>query len=196
MNELSFTDRQIWLNKPHYAEVSDDRIFMISDENTDFWEKTYYGFQHHNGHAVGAETTEDFTFQVRIRANFRFLYDQAGVLIRRDESHWIKAGIEFNDGQPSVGCVVTSDFSDWSTGIFPGDPGDFWIRATLKNDAVRIQYSTDGQTWPLLRLSPWPGGYQTFIGVMCCSPTRKELSVEFTEFSLTPALSKDLHDLS
>lgn len=40
---------------------------------------------------------------------------QAGLLIYIDDSHWVKAGIEFCDGKPRLSVVVCNVFSDWST---------------------------------------------------------------------------------
>jgi len=193
---LSGTAQNIWINRPEQSEVSEDRIVIVSDAHTDFWENTYYNFRHYTGHVYGKETEQDFTFQIRVKANFRALYDQAGIFIGDSETTWIKAGIEFNDGQPSIGCVVTDKNSDWSTGLFPGNADDFWMRVTSKNNVIRIQYSIDGKHWPLLRLCTWPGAQKKIIGVMCCSPKTKGLSAEFSEILLTPPLDKDLHDLS
>ena len=39
--------------------------------------------------------------QVRVRANYDALYDQAGIMARLDERNWIKAGIEKSDGHVS-----------------------------------------------------------------------------------------------
>ncbi|MFJ5356096.1 DUF1349 domain-containing protein [Pectobacterium sp. CHL-2024] len=193
---LSGTEQNAWINRPEYSEISEDRIVIVSDAHTDFWENTHYGFSHYTGHAYGKETESDFTFQVRIKADFKTLYDQAGIFIGGTKTAWIKAGIEFNDGQPAIGCVVTDNNADWSTGVFPGNPGDFWMRVTSKSDVIRIQYSIDGENWPLLRLCRWPGAGKKFIGVMCCSPKRKGLSAEFTDILLTPPLDRELHDLS
>ena len=185
-----------WINRPAVVEQQADRLVVTTDANTDFWLKTYYGFSRHSGHACGYAVNGDFTLQVKIRADFRQLYDQAGIFIRDDEQHWVKAGIEFNDGAPAIGCVVTREFSDWSTGIFPGDARQFWMRVTLKDEALRIQYSCDGVSWPLLRLAPWSGNAARFVGVMCCSPERQGLEVEFSELQLGDPLQKSLHDLS
>ncbi|GBP06388.1 Regulation of enolase protein 1 [Eumeta japonica] len=53
--------------------------------------------------------------RVCVEANFTSLYDQAGVMLLVDEKHWIKSGIEYNDGQPMIGSVLTNQFSDWAT---------------------------------------------------------------------------------
>lgn len=76
-------------------------------------------------------------------------------MLMQDARRWIKAGIEYNDGAPAIGSVLTQGTSDWATGIFPGDPGEFWLRLTRRGEALRLQYSTDGQLWPLLRLCPF-----------------------------------------
>lgn len=91
--------------------------------------------------------------------------------------------------------MLTLDYSDWATGIFPGNPREFWLRLTRKDDALRLQYSTDGLSWPLLRLCPFPAG-KVKVGVMCCTPERQGLAVKFSDMTLTPPLNKSLHDLS
>ena len=36
---------------------------------------------------------------LRFRGDFAAQYDQAGLMLRVDAEHWIKAGIEFADGR-------------------------------------------------------------------------------------------------
>jgi len=186
----------VWINPPPRHRLENDQLQFETALNSDFWQRTWYGFERHSGHAYGFWIDEDFTVQVQVRADFSQLYDQAGLFIQDDETHWVKAGIEFNDDQPAIGCVVTRERSDWSTGLFPGDPRTFWLRATLVNEALRIQYSTDGERWPLLRLSPWPGRARRFVGVMGCSPEREGLAIGFSHFIISPPSGKALHDLS
>ncbi|HBV38611.1 MAG TPA: DUF1349 domain-containing protein [Erwinia sp.] len=186
----------VWINRPDEYSFESGKLRLTTADNTDFWEQTYYGFQRHTGHAYGFYVEEDFTLQVKVMADFCQLYDQAGIFIRDDEQHWVKAGIEFNDDRSSIGCVVTREKSDWSTGLFPGNPQVFWMRATLENEALRIQYSTDGEIWPLLRLCHWPKAKQRFIGVMGCTPERQGLEITFADFSIGLPSGKPLHDLT
>lgn len=186
----------VWINTPDTYSFIDDKLVFTTEANTDFWEQTYYGFHRHTGHAYGFYLESDFSVQVKIRADFCHLYDQAGIFLRDDKDHWVKAGIEFNDAQSSVGSVVTRITSDWSTGLFPGDPAVFRMRATLQNEALRIQYSADGITWPLLRLCHWPAGMRHFVGVMGCTPEREGLEIVFEDFAIGPPSGKPLHDLT
>lgn len=184
-----------WINEPQQWRCNDGRLDVVTDSQTDFWCRTWYGFERFSGHVFAADMADDFTFQTRVRADFSTLYDQAGIMLLSDERHWLKAGIEFNDGAPAIGSVLTLEHSDWATGPFPGDPREFWLRLTRKGEALRLQYSTDGLHWPLLRLGYFPSG-PAKVGVMCCTPERRGLAVEFSAISLTPANDKALHDLS
>jgi len=185
-----------WINEPKQWSNNAGSIQVVTEDTTDFWSHTWYGFNRFSGHVYGWDVTEDFTLQVRVRGDFTTLYDQAGVMITADESHWLKAGIEFNDGQPMIGSVLTDTNSDWATGLFSGDPRDFWMRITLTKGCLRVQYSTDGVVWPLLRLCSFPTTKSVHVGLMCCTPQRAGLSVEFSDIQLGAALKKELHDLS
>ncbi len=186
-----------WLNEPQSWSLDKGVLSVTTDQNTDFWQKTWYGFERFSGHIFAREVAGDFTFQVHVRADFTTLYDQAGIMFMADEKHWLKAGIEFNDDAPAIGSVLTLGHSDWATGVFPGEAKEFWMRLTRKKDSLRLQYSTDGQQWPLLRLSFFPPERENgFVGVMCCTPERGGLAVQFDNMQLTPALEKNLHDLT
>ncbi|OON38699.1 hypothetical protein BTJ39_17755 [Izhakiella australiensis] len=188
-------DSFYWINEPQQWQRNDAALRVVTDENTDFWRKTWYGFERFSGHIFATDVDNDFTFQVRLRAEFTELYDQAGIMFMSDSQHWLKAGIEFNDGAPAIGSVLTLENSDWATGIFTGNPRDFWLRLTRKGDSLRLQYSSDAQHWPLLRLCHFPHG-SAKVGVMCCTPERRGLVVDFQDITLTPPLDKALHDLS
>lgn len=185
-----------WLNEPAEWHQTDDGLQVVTDKQTDFWRSTWYGFERHSGHLYGCEVEGEFTFQVCVEGEFTTLYDQAGLMLLQDDAHWLKAGIEYNDAQPMIGSVLTNPRSDWATGIFTGNPRRFWLRLTRLADCLRLQYSTDGEVWPLLRLAPFPPSEHCFIGVMCCTPERQGLAVRFSDLRLTAPLGKALHDLS
>ena len=185
-----------WLNPPPRAEFTPDGLFVETGEGSDFWRETHYGFTRDSGHFLGVETADGFTAEVRMRARFETLYDQAGLMVRIDERRWIKAGIELSDGQACLGSVLTVDRSDWATGPFEGDPSDVWMRVSLGGGVLRLQASRDGRHWPLVRLCPFPVSERYLVGPMACTPERAGLEVRFSDWSLGPHLRKDLHDLT
>jgi hypothetical protein len=133
---------------------------------------------------------------MRIQAQYRELYDQAGLMVRLSETEWIKAGIELSDGRPMASSVLTLGKSDWATAAYANDPTDFRMRVTVKAGVLRLQLSSDGKIWPLMRLSPFPMAKSYRVGPMCCTPERAGLTVVFSEFRVTEPAQKHLHDLS
>jgi uncharacterized protein len=188
--------RCAWLNVPETWELDDGRLRVVTDARTDFWRETHYGFTRDNGHFFGCDVAGGFTAQLRVRARYDALYDQAGIMVRLDARNWIKAGIEQSDGRALLSSVLTVGRSDWATGTYGDDPTDFWVRATVSGDVVRVQVSPDGQRWPLARLAPFPRAASYLVGPVCCTPERAGLEVEFSAFEVTPPLGKGLHDLS
>ncbi|WP_313198234.1 DUF1349 domain-containing protein [Rhizobium sp.] len=184
-----------WLNEPSEWRLSGDSLTVTTDNKTDFWRETFYGFTRDTGHFLGVTTTEPFTAQVRVRGGFRNLYDQAGLMVRIDENRWVKAGVEFTDGQLFLSTVVTNGKSDWSVSR-PISSDHFLIRITLVGGAMRIQASTEGVTWPLLRLAPFQRAKTYLVGPMTCSPEGSGLKTQFTEFSIRPPQTNGLHNLS
>lgn len=185
-----------WLNQPEKFEIHDETLRVTSDAGTDFWRKTRYGFIRDNGHLFGVPVDGDFTAQVHVAGSFTALYDQAGIMVRIDEENWIKCGVEFSDGQLWLSTVLTVDHSDWAVSSAPAMPQGFWLRVTVSEGVIRVQYSVDGKVWPLLRLAPFPAAARYLVGPMCCTPERGGLEVAFSQFAVGPAVVKDLHDLS
>jgi regulation of enolase protein 1 (concanavalin A-like superfamily) len=185
-----------WLNEPPSWRVEHDELRVVTGSRTDFWRETHYGFTRDSGHFFFIPVTGDFTAELRVRASYQALYDQAGLMVRIDAANWVKAGIELSDGWPLLSSVLTVGRSDWATGRFAGDPADFSLRATVQDGVLRMQASADRVTWPLLRLAPFPKADCYLVGPMCCTPERAGLEVGFSDFSIGPPNGKNLHDLS
>ena len=182
-----------WLNEPPVWQADKGHLRVVTGPKTDFWRVTHYGFIRDNGHFYHERRAGDFTIQAKIEARYEALYDQAGVMIRVDAANWIKAGVEYTDGLPHFSVVVTRDFSDWS--VLPGKAaGPVWLRLTKAGSAIRIQYSADGVSFPMLRLAYFPDADPTQVGLMCCSPEREGLEVEFSSFHIGEPISAPLHE--
>jgi regulation of enolase protein 1 (concanavalin A-like superfamily) len=115
-------------------------ISITPTPNLDYWSRTFYQpvLLKHDAQtlltpvAADAETTLTTAFTLQPRAQF----DQAGIMVLVDEGTWVKAGIEYTDGQPRLSCVVTNDgFSDWSTQLWPD-----WD-ATQRTTSIRVRVS-------------------------------------------------------
>ena len=52
-----------WLNKPKTYEIHEDQVTMTTEENTDYWQRTYYGFRNDNAHSFVRQMNEkEFSF--------------------------------------------------------------------------------------------------------------------------------------
>jgi regulation of enolase protein 1 (concanavalin A-like superfamily) len=175
----------VWLNEPERWAAEGDGLQIATDKATDFWCETHYGFNRDSGHFLGFPTGEAFTAELRVQTDFQELYDQAGIMVRIDAQHWVKAGIEFSDGRAMLASVLTDERSDWTTAPYGHDASDFWVRATVDNGVLRLQVSADGKLWPLMRLAPFPKASSYLVGPMACTPERDGLKVLFTTFRLS-----------
>ncbi len=183
-----------WLNEPSEWHGDAANLWMKTGENTDFWRETFYGFIRDSGHAWLQPVSGDFSASVTIRGDYRALYDQAGIMLRIDETRWIKAGIEFTDGLMHFSVVVTRGVSDWSVIPLPDAAPDWpvFVRLTRHGDAVRVQFHLGDGAWQMARLCPFPAD-EAMIGVTACSPERSGFEARFVDFSIGAPISRQLH---
>lgn len=184
-----------WLNSPLSMREENGSLFLRSGEKTDFWQGTYYGFHRDNGHFLHRSWNGEFTAETSFVGRYETLYDQAGLMVRYDETHWMKCGIEFTDGARHFSVVVTNGHSDWSAFRLDGDFEETFVRLTRLGDAFFVQYRTDAWSeWRMARLAYFPPAFSTLsVGLMFCSPQRAGFEVEFKSFSLAGAKSRDIH---
>ena len=175
-----------WFCEPRSWQIEGKRIVVQVDGGTDFWRKTHYGFVRDNGHFGYVEVQGDFSAEVKVMGEYRDLYDQAGLMLRSDEAHWIKTGIEYVHGVQYVSAVVTNDFSDWSVAPLAGNPAALWLRVVRKAEAVEIFYSLDGAAYTLLRVAYLPPTPSIAVGVMCAAPDGQGFGVTFENLHVQP----------
>ena len=75
-----------WYNEPPCWNEQAGVVTVTSGAKTDFWRKTHYGFIRDNGKFYYQQVTGDFTAVVKITGQYQVLYDQAGLMLRRDET--------------------------------------------------------------------------------------------------------------
>ena len=78
----------------------------------------------------------ELTMEVYFQLNAVSKFDQAGLLVYFDEDHWLKAGIEVADDIPRLSCVVTNQYSDWSTQSWKET--NLRLRVTQKGDGAYV----------------------------------------------------------
>lgn len=191
---MSRFSRMTWLNPPVEHSEGPTGLEVVTGENTDFWRETFYGFVRHNGHFLWEPAQGDFTAEVTISGSYRALYDQAGLMMLLSDQHWIKCGVEVNDGQPVFSTVITNLHSDWATMPLPFDASKLRLRLTRHAEAVRVDVANPAGGWILARLGYLPAGLPAKVGIMACSPERARFRVTFSDYRCGPAIPRALHE--
>jgi regulation of enolase protein 1 (concanavalin A-like superfamily) len=183
-----------WMNEPLATAMTGETLVVRTRANTDFWHETFYGFRRHTGHFLHCTVHGEFTAEVTVAGKFVELYDQAGLMLRIDDTHWVKTGIEFTDGAMHYSVVITDGMSDWSLFKWPEPVAEARIRLTRHRDGIRIHYFDSRERWRPVRLGHLAWSDAADIGIMCCSPEREGFEASFRDFSIGPAISRQLHD--
>ena len=185
-----------WHAPPPSAQQREDGALEVRTGNrTDFWRETQYGFVRDDGHALLGAAPPEFTATVRVRGHYEHLYDQAGLMVRASETHWVKTGVEYV-GRQQWSTVVTLGHSDWSVAPAPDHPEVTW-RVIRRGDALIVHARPgEGGPWTLLRVAPFPPGLPARVGVMACSPQREGFRVTFRDFTVVEADLRPLHELA
>ncbi|THV37101.1 DUF1349 domain-containing protein [Glycomyces buryatensis] len=176
----------VWTTLPVAAAERDGHLVVTAAEGSDAWRHTSYGFVHDNEHALLTDWDREQAVEVTFTVDYDGDFDQAGMLIRADEEHWIKTGVEFSDGALGVGAVVTDIKSDWSNAPVPEWAGtEVTIRVSRIADGVVIRAKSGDEPWRLVRLAPVNPELELQAGPYCAAPTRSGLTVDFASWRLT-----------
>lgn len=171
-----------WYNEPRNWKLEDDHLTVFADAHTDFWRKTHYGFVRDNGHFYYEKVSGNFEIETEFRGGYASLYDQAGVMVRLDETTWIKTGIEFVHGVHHVSAVVTRDYSDWSVVPFYGYSGSLRLRLKREGGAVTIDYFNPEGEWVMFRTAYFSTAREVEVGRFAAAPEGEGFEAVFGEF--------------
>jgi regulation of enolase protein 1 (concanavalin A-like superfamily) len=158
-----------WTNKPPVWREDGDDIFVQSAGQTDFWRITHDGGVRDNGHFFHCQVSGDFDARVQVFGQYQDQYDQAGLMVRIDESNWLKCGIELKDGVQYASTVVTRGWSDWSVIRLP-KPESIWLEIHRRDQTFEVRYSLDNDRYQLMRQSYLPVKDTAQVGLMIASP--------------------------
>jgi len=177
MTDIAWSEGR-WTHDP--AGVVEERgdLVVTAVEGSDAWRITSYGFVHDSEHALLVPFEVDTAVEVEFTAAFSEQFDQAGVFVRASDERWVKAGVEFADGRPQVGAVVTDGMSDWSLAPVP-EWADrrILVRVSRGADALTVRAGLVGEPLQLVRVLPFPAGVSAEAGPFVCAPTRAGLAV-------------------
>lgn len=183
-----------WFHPPQGWRIRDASLVVSPDAETDYWQRTHYGFQADNGHLLYVETREDFVLSTRVRFEPAHQYDQAGLMVRISPQCWLKTSVEYEpDGPNLLGAVVTNGgYSDWSTQDFPKQMRALTLRVRREGGDYIVEYTLDEAQGPagrwtqirLARLLEDDGQAPILCGLYACSPKGAGFTASFDYLKL------------
>ena len=175
-----------WFNEPARYQLGKG-LEIFTDEKTDFWQTTHYGFQRDDGHCLFTKQSGDFSLTTQVEFRPRKKYDQCGLMVRCDRENWIKVSTEYEDEQHSrLGSVVTNlGFSDWATQDIPSSHKQMGYRISKNGRDFLLESSFDGQNWTQLRIAHMHRPFEQLeVGVYACSPIGKDFWCRFKSLAI------------
>jgi uncharacterized protein len=194
-NTTKIDDNLRWFSPPKEWKLNSEGSSLVikTEKQTDFWQKTHYGFQADNGHFLYYEVNEDFRVTTKVKSKPKNRYDQAGLMVRYTSDTWVKTSVEYiPDGTSKLGVVVTNQgYSDWSSQEFLEDQSSLFYRITRKENNFYVDYSLDELSWRQIRMTHLVGETDTIkVGIYTCSPQGEGYEAEF-DFIKIEKISQD-----
>lgn len=173
-----------WFNEPEKWKIDDNKLKVEVTPKSDYWRATGYGFIVDDGPFYYTNRGGEFEVSVKISAGFKARYDHLGLMLRIDQKHWIKTGMEFVDGKYNFSTVITNEFSSWNVIVLHGTPDFLWVKAIRKKDYVEIYYSLDGKSYSLSNMAYFPEQKPAMVGMMAASPDGDGFNAVFENFKI------------
>jgi len=188
MENQLFLSEFKWINQPDIFYLENNRLIVLTDPETDYWQRTYYSFRNDNGHSFVKEIKGDFTFTVKTEFEAITQYDQCGIILYQDSENWMKASVEYeNQDFARLGSVVTNlGFSDWATTDIPAIVKDIWYRLSRRGPDFYIEFSQNGRHFQQMRMFHMHNPIAVAqVGIYACSPLKSSFKAVFSDFKLS-----------
>ncbi|WGE89025.1 DUF1349 domain-containing protein [Actinobacillus arthritidis] len=184
------SSKLMWWNEPKSYFISEGKIEITTEPHTDLWQKTYYHFKNDNAPMLQIDTEEQY-FSFVVKTDFsgsQHRFDQCGVVMYLDSENWLKASVEYENGDfQHLGSVVTNQgYSDWATTEIPASVKAMWYRLSRRGQDFRIECSLDGVNFSQMRICHMANATgKIHFGVYACSPEDSSFKAVFTDLKIT-----------
>ena len=178
-----------WIREPKQYDIKQNKIKIVTEPNTDLWQRTYYGFQNDTAPVLQMTTKQEyFSFVVKTEFKSKKRFDQCGIVMYLDSENWLKASIEYeNEEYQRLGSVVTNQgYSDWATTDIDAAIKMMWYRFSRRKSDYCIECSQDGIHFKQMRICHMcKGDGEIQFGIYACSPEQSSFEAVFSNMEIT-----------
>jgi regulation of enolase protein 1 (concanavalin A-like superfamily) len=184
-----------WLGQRGDAAVAGDRITLSAGPGTDWFHDPDGTGRLTSAPVLRFAAVEDCQVSAQVTVEFESTFD-AGVMFVHQRNHdYAKLCFERSpQGDNTMVSVVTRGVSDDANG--PAVEGNtVWVRVSKYRDAIAFHWSSNAQTWHLLRFFQLrTPGLTTSIGFSTQSPTGPGCAATFSNIRYTPGAPNNIRD--
>jgi regulation of enolase protein 1 (concanavalin A-like superfamily) len=177
-----------WQNQPRRYLIEKNTLTILTEPETDLWQRTYSGIVKANAPAFLINVKNDFTFSVKTEfEDSYYLQDQCGVLMYIDNENWFTVSVEYQNRKFSrLGAVVTNmGYSDQATSDIPAGVSEMYYRVSRRNQDFFIENSLSGKNFRQMRILHLHKKVESVnIGVYACSPLKSTFKAFFSKFKI------------
>jgi regulation of enolase protein 1 (concanavalin A-like superfamily) len=178
-------EKMSWFNEPENWSIEKGKLTIDVTPQSDYWRNTRHGFVVDDAPFYYTEQGGEFEAVVKITGEYKSRFDQMGLMLRIDEQHWLKTGIEYVNGVVNFSAVITNENSNWSIMPLKSNPKSIWIKAIREKNAIEVSYSIDGKNFTVSNEVYLPQHKPVKVGMMAASPDGIGFKAVFEEFKIT-----------
>ena len=183
MNERIDPSSLQWMRKPQMFMFRENGVILETEAHTSFHSLS---FDATNAYGMLLRPMQNFGFTVRVDYGFQGAEDECGILLKRNNLHWAKAGIECKPDALDLACTVYSQgYGDRSCREIGNGIHWLYLRILFWNGNARFQYSFNGERYSDMRWLHFASGKEPVTaGFYACSPGNSFFDCEFSEMML------------
>lgn len=176
-----------WQNKPLSWNLDSKNVLTISaDAKTDWFVDPFDGTVAKTAPILLFTPGSDYVFSSRVTVNFASKWDAGALMLWADDHHWAKLSFELSpEGKPTLVTVVTRGLSDDCNSLpLPGD--SVHLRVAKSSNTYVFFFSTDGESWQILRTFSLDTQLPVRVGFESQSPAGAGVVAKFSAISYDP----------
>lgn len=176
-----------WQNSPRTWNWDSKNVLTISsDAKTDWFADPFDGTVAKTAPILLFTPGSDYVLSSQVTVKFASKWDAGALMVWGDDHHWAKLSFELSpDGKPTLVTVVTRGLSDDCNSLpLPGD--SVYLRIAKSGNTYVFYFSTNGQTWQILRTFSLDTQLPVRVGFESQSPAGAGVVVKFSAISYDP----------